>query len=126
MRFNLTAAVGIAAGSIGLIAGALIPKPPQTYGMAVLTGSSKEDPVMKGYVKEVDALIEEWGCEYLVRQRNTLLMEGDGGPLSEVLAFKGKSLQDGIDFYKSPAYQELVKLRPPYTDLDFRLVQGKF
>ena len=37
MRFNLTAAVGIAAGSIGLIAGALIPKPQQNYGMAVVT-----------------------------------------------------------------------------------------
>ena len=80
MRFNLTAAVGIAAGSIGLVAGALIPKPPQTYSMAVVTGTTKADPAMKGYIEKVDALMEEWGCEYLVRQRDTLLMEGDGGP----------------------------------------------
>ena len=126
MRFNLKAAVGIAAGSIGLIAGVLIPKPPQTYGMAVVTGTTKADPAMKDYVEKVDALMEEWGCDYLVRQRNTLLMEGDGGSLTVVTACKGKSLQDGIDFYKSPAYQELVKLRAPYTDWDFRLVQGRF
>ncbi|CAE07915.1 hypothetical protein [Parasynechococcus marenigrum] len=34
---------------------------------------------MKGYIEKADALMEEWGCEYLVRQRNTLLVEGDGG-----------------------------------------------
>ena len=81
---------------------------------------------MKGYIEKVDALMEEWGCEYLVRQRNTLLMEGDGGPLTVVTAYKGKTLQDGIDFFKSPTYQELVKLRAPFTDWDFRLVQGRF
>jgi len=43
-------------------------------------GTTKADPAMKGYIEKVDALMEEWGCEYLVRQRNTLLMEGDGGP----------------------------------------------
>ena len=53
-------------------------------------------------------------------------MEGDGGPLTVVMACKGESLQDGVDFYKSPAYQELVKLRVPCADWDFRLVQGKF
>ena len=43
-----------------------------------------------------------------------------------VTACKGKALQDGIDFFKSPTYQELVKLRAPFTDWDFRLVQGRF
>ena len=59
MRFNLTAAVGIAAGSIGLIAGVLIPKPPQTYGMAVVTGTTKADPAMKDYVEKVKTLQDE-------------------------------------------------------------------
>ena len=44
MRFNLTAAVGIAAGSIGLIAGALIPKPPQTYGLSLIHISEPTRP----------------------------------------------------------------------------------
>lgn len=59
----------------------------------------------------MEAFLKEWGRDYLVRQRNILLMEGDGGPLAVVTACKGKILQDGIDFYKSPAYQELVNLR---------------
>ena len=71
---------------------------------------------MKRCVVKVDALMMEWGCDYLFRQPNTLLMEGDGGPLTVVSACKGKSLQDGIDFHKSPAYQELVKLRSSYFD----------
>ena len=126
MKFNLTAAVGIAAGSLGLIVGSLLPKPQQSYGMAVVTGTTTPSPAMKGYVEKVDALIEEWGCEYVVRDRETLLMEGDGGPLTVITRCPNASIQDGIDFYQSDEYQELVKLRAPFTDWDFRLVQGKF
>ena len=81
---------------------------------------------MKGYVEKVDALIEKWGCEYVVRDRDTLLMEGDGGPLTVVTRCPNATQQDGINFYESNEYQELVKLRAPFTDWDFRLVQGKF
>ena len=126
MAFNLTAAVGIAAGSIGLIAGALIPKPAQRYGMAVVTGTTTPNPAMQEYVQKVDALLSESGCRYIVRQPATLLMEGEGGPLTVVTACPGKTLQDGISFYKSPAYQELIKLRKPYTTWDFRVVEGEF
>ncbi|QNJ17047.1 conserved hypothetical protein (DUF1330) [Synechococcus sp. A18-40] len=41
--------------------------------------------------------------------------------MTVVAVCKGKTLQDGIDFYKSPAYQELVKLRAPFTDGTFVL-----
>ena len=126
MKFNLTIAVGITAGSLGLIVGALLPKPQQSYGMAVVTGTTTPPPAMKGYVEKVDALIEKWGCEYVVRDRDTLLMEGDGGPLTVVTRCPNATQQDGINFYKSNEYQELVKLRAPFTDWDFRLVQGKF
>ena len=84
MAFNLTAAVGIAAGSIGLIAGALIPKPAQRYGMAVVTGTTTPNPAMQEYVQKFDALLSESGCRTIVRQPATLLMEGDGGPLTVV------------------------------------------
>ena len=70
MRFNLTADVG----------------------MAVVTGTTKAYPAIKGYIEKVDVLMAEWGCEYLVRQRNTLLMEGDGGPLTVLSACNGKTL----------------------------------
>ena len=59
MKINLIAAVGIAAGSLGLIIGALLPKPQQSYGMAVVTGSTTRSPAMKGYVEKVDDLIEK-------------------------------------------------------------------
>ena len=126
MKLNVTAAIGIAAGSAGLILGTLIPKPAQTYGMAIVTGRTEPNPAMKGYVEKVDALMKAWGCETIVRERNTLMMEGDGGPLTVVTRCPGATLQDGINFYKSPEYQELVKLRAPYTNWDFRLVEAKF
>ena len=126
MNVNVTAAVGLAAGSAGLILGALIPKPAQTYGMAIVTGTTTADPAMQGYVNKVDALMRAWGCEYVVRENNTLLMEGDGGPLTVVTRCPGATLKDGINFYNSPEYQELVKLRAPHTDWDFRIVEGQF
>lgn len=126
MKLNVTAVIGIAAGSAGLILGALIPKPAQTYGMAIVTGTTMPDPAMKRYVEKVDELTKAWGCQTIVRERNTLLMEGNGGPLTVITRCPGATLQDGINFYKSPEYQELVKLRAPYTDWDFRLVEAKF
>ena len=126
MKLNVTAVIGIAAGSAGLILGALIPKPAQTYGMAIVTGSTMPDPAMKRYVEKVDELTKAWGCQTIVRERNTLLMEGNGGPLTVITRCPGATLQDGINFYKSPEYQELVKLRAPYTDWNFRLVEAKF
>lgn len=126
MKFRLTALVAVVSASAGVGLGFMIPRPIQTYGMAVVTGTTKADPAMKGYVEKVDALMEKWGCQYIARERNTLRMEGDGGPLTVITACSGGSLQTGIDFYNSPEYQELVKLRQPHTDWDFRLVEGRF
>ena len=94
--------------------------------MAVVTGTTTPNPAMQEYAQKVDALLSEAGCRTIVRQPATLLMEGEGGPLTVVMACPGKTLQDGISFYKSPAYQELIKLRKPYTTWDFRVVEGEF
>jgi uncharacterized protein (DUF1330 family) len=126
VNINMTAVVGISAGTIGLILGVMLPKQQQSYGMAVVTGTTTSSPEMQGYVEKVDAVIKKWGCEYVARERNTLLMEGNGGPLTVITRCPGATLQDGIDFYQSPEYQELVKLRAPFTDWDFRLVEGTF
>ena len=67
MAFNVTAVVGIAAGSIGLMAGALIPKPAQSYGMAVVTGTTTSNPAMHEYMQKLDALLSESGCRTIVR-----------------------------------------------------------
>ena len=42
------------------------------------------------------------------------------------MACPGSTLQNGIDLYNSLEYQELVEQRKPFTDWDFRLVQGRF
>ena len=126
MKFKLTALVALVSALAGVGLGFLIPRPLQTYGMAVVTGTTKTDPAMKGYVEKVDALLEKWGCQSIARERNTLRMEGNGGPLTVITACPGGSLQTGIDFYNSPEYQELVELRKPFTDWDFRLIEGRF
>ena len=41
MKANITAIVGIVAGSAGLIIGTILPKPAENYGLAVVTGSTE-------------------------------------------------------------------------------------
>ena len=47
-------------------------------------------------------------------------------PITAVTACLGKTLQEGISFYKTPAHQELIKLRQPYSTWDFRVVEDEF
>ena len=56
MKFNVTAVVGFVEKSPGLIVGALLPKPQQSYAMAVAIGTKTRYPAMNGYVEKVDSL----------------------------------------------------------------------
>ena len=125
MKVNVTVIVGITAGSLGIIVGALLPKPVENYGLAVVTGTTEKTPVMKEYAAKLKPLLDEAGCKQITRDYDTLFMEGRGGPMTVIVACKGATEESGIAFYESPEYQELVKLRAPYTNWQFRLVQGK-
>jgi len=126
MKVNVTAVVAIAAASVGLIVGALLPKPEQAYGLAVVTGTTEKTPVMKDYVSKLQPLLEKAGCAYVSRDYDTLYMEGKGGPMTVIVGCKGATKDQGVAFFNSPEYQELVELRAPYTNWQFRLVQAKF
>lgn len=126
MKVNVTAVIGITAGSLGLVIGAVLPKPADHYGLAVVTGSTENTPVMKEYSAKLKPLLEKAGCKIITRDYDTLFMEGRGGPMTVIVSCKGGTEQEGVAFYESPEYQELIKLRAPYTNWQFRLVEGKF
>ena len=125
MKVNVTVIVGITAGSLGIICGALLPKPIENYGLAVVTGTTEKTPVMKEYAAKLKPLLDEAGCTQITRDYDTLFMEGRGGPMTVIVGCKDATENEGVAFYKSPEYQELIKLRTPYTNWQFRLVQGK-
>ena len=125
MKANITAIVGIVAGSAGLIIGAILPKPAENYGLAVVTGNTENTPMMKEYTSKLEPLLEKAGCKRITRDYDTLFMEGRGGPMTVIVGCKDATEKEGVAFYKSPEYQELIKLRTPYTNWQFRLVQGK-
>ena len=52
-------------------------------------------------------------------------MEGKCEPMTVIVGCKDATEKDGATFYESPEYQELVKLRAPYTNGEFRLVPGR-
>ena len=126
MKVNVTAIVGIAAGSAGMIIGAILPKPVEKYGLAVVTGSTENTPVMKEYTSKLQPLLEKAGCKRITRDYDTLFMEGRGGPMTVIVSCKGATEKEGVAFYNSPEYQKLIKLRAPYTNWQFRLVQASF
>lgn len=126
MKFKIAAAAGITGICLGFAAGTMLPKPKQNYGMVIVTGTTIRTPAMKEYVEKVEALIKHWGCEIVALDRDTLRMEGEGGPLTVVKRCPNATEQDQIDLYESDEYQELVELRAPFTDWDFRILQAKF
>ena len=64
----------------------------------------------------------------MVLLRNTNIREGnkkgDCGPLI-VIAWHQKDKAAVIKCYESDEYQRLKAIRTPYTDLNFRLTEGK-
>ena len=57
--------------------------------------------------------------------RNTLRMEGNGGPLTVIMKCLNLTRQDQVDLSGRDEYQDLLKLRTPFTDWDFRIVEGR-
>ena len=125
MKFNLTALIGITSGSLGLIVGTLLPQVKQNYGIVVVTGITNPSPAMDEYRDKFDSFLKKTGCQIVVLDRDTLRMEGDGGPLTVIMKCLNSTKQDQVDLYKSDEYQHLSRLRAPFTDWDFRIVQGR-
>ena len=60
----------------------------------------------------------------LVRDLNTDIREEDEGSLTFIARHpKGKDAI--VNFYESNKYQRLKAIRPPYTNWNFRITEGK-
>ena len=125
MKFNPSTLVGVAIGSLGLVIGTILPRPQQSYGIVVVTGTTVPSPAMEEYVDKFEGFLERTGCQIVSLDRDTLRMEGDGGPLTVIMKCLNSTKQDQIDLYESDEYQDLLRLRAPFTDWDFRIVEGK-
>lgn len=125
LNLSLSVLICVATGSLGLIIGIILPRARQDYGIVVVTGTTIQSPAMDEYVEKFDGFLEKTGCQIVALDRNTLRMEGNGGPLTVIMKCLNSTRQDQVDLYESDEYQDLLKLRTPFTDWDFRIVEGR-
>lgn len=65
---------------------------------------------MDEYRDKFDSFLKKTGCQIVVLDRDTLRMEGDGGPLTVIMKYLNSTKQDQVDLYKSDEYQDLFKI----------------
>ena len=80
---------------------------------------------MEEYVEKFADFLEQTWCQIVALDRDTLRMEGDGGPLTVIMKCLNSTGQDQVDLYESDESQDLLKLRAPFTDWYFRIVEGR-
>jgi len=76
----------------------------------------------KGYVAANAAAFAEFGAKFLVRAGRFEVMEGTSRGRNVVIEFP--SYQAALECYRSPSYQEALKLRLPVATADLLIVEG--
>lgn len=76
------------------------------------------------YQTEVVKLLENVGATYVVRSTETELLEGDCAAPSASIIIEFPSMQVARDWYHSPEYQRLVKLRQSGSTIELFLADG--
>jgi uncharacterized protein (DUF1330 family) len=76
----------------------------------------------KAYVAANAAPLGKYGARFLVRAGRFENPEGASRGRNAVIEFP--SYQAALDCWKSPAYQEAIKLRQPVSTIDLIIIEG--
>ncbi|XYK78714.1 MAG: DUF1330 domain-containing protein [Labrenzia sp.] len=74
------------------------------------------------YVETAKPAFERFGAKFLARGGKTDAIEGQGRARNVIIEFP--SFQHAVDCYKSPEYQEAVKIRQKVADGEIVIVEG--
>lgn len=74
------------------------------------------------YVAANAAPLAAYGARFLVRAGQFQAPEGESRSRNVVIEFP--SYQAAVDCYRSPAYQEVIKLRQPVSTCDLVVIEG--
>jgi uncharacterized protein (DUF1330 family) len=81
------------------------------------------DPEMyKAYIAANAGPLKKHGARFLVRSGRFENPEGSSRSRNVVIEFP--SYQAALDCYKSPEYQEAIKLRAPVSTVDIVVIEG--
>lgn len=74
------------------------------------------------YVSTAKPAFERYGAKFLARGGETHSLEGTNRARNVVIEFA--SVQDALDCYNSPEYQEATKIRQSVADSELIIVEG--
>jgi uncharacterized protein (DUF1330 family) len=91
------------------------------YAVASLRDVDFNDQVV-AYLERIDATLEEYGARFVVHGGQLHPLEGEWPGALVVIEFS--STQAALDWYASPAYQEILPLRTANTHSIATVVDG--
>lgn len=76
----------------------------------------------KDYISTAKPAFERFGAKFVARGGEVTSLEGQARARNVIIEFP--SVQDAIDCYNSPEYQDAVKIRQEVADAELIVVEG--
>lgn len=76
----------------------------------------------KDYISTAKPAFERFGAKFVARGGDLTVLEGQARARNVVIEFP--SVQDAVDCYNSPEYQDAVKIRQEVADAELIVVEG--
>ncbi|MBM7788514.1 DUF1330 domain-containing protein [Tenggerimyces flavus] len=93
----------------------------KAYGVARLRNVHL-GPAIVEYLEKIDATLAPFGGTFIIHGDRPTKVEGDWAGDLIVIEFPNR--QAAVDWYESPAYQAILKLRTENSDSDVIIVDG--
>jgi uncharacterized protein (DUF1330 family) len=90
------------------------------YWIAHMSINHPED--YPNYVETAKTAFQKYGAKFLVRGGRYEAAEGDGRPRNVIIEFE--SFEQALACYRSPEYQEAVKIRQRAAEGEIMIVEG--
>ncbi|WP_413744037.1 DUF1330 domain-containing protein [Synechococcus sp. MIT S9451] len=90
-------------------------------GYWVCTGTIHTPLGMVPYISKFTAWLATVNARILIRDLSSDVREGSPGTVNVIVEFDSK--ENAIDAYESEEYQELIKLRTPFSELSLTITE---
>ena len=92
--------------------------------MIVIAKIANRDRFLEGYGKAAAALVAQMGGRYVLRAPGATLLEGDFGEGASAVISEWPDKAAALEFWQSPAYAEVKKLRAGLADCQVLLIEA--
>jgi uncharacterized protein (DUF1330 family) len=92
--------------------------------MVVIANISERERFLAAYAPAAAALVEKFGGRYVLRGRGGAVLEGPGHDGQSVIISEWADRTAALQFWNSPEYREVKKLREGIADCKVLLVDG--